>query len=45
VPASWVAGDKVSGANSKRRKHLRQADLGYLLAVAKNHQARATASG
>jgi SRSO17 transposase len=38
VPASWVSGDEVYGADSKLRKHLRQAGLGYVLAVAKNHQ-------
>jgi SRSO17 transposase len=38
VPASWVAGDEVYGADSKLRKHLRQSGLGYVLAVAKNHQ-------
>ncbi len=38
VPARWVAGDEVYGADSKLRKHLREAGLGYVLAVAKNHQ-------
>jgi SRSO17 transposase len=38
VPASWVAGDEVYGADSKLRKHLRQAGLGYVLTVAKDHQ-------
>lgn len=38
VPASWVAGDEVYGADSKLRKHLREAGIGYVLAVAKNHQ-------
>jgi SRSO17 transposase len=38
VPASWVAADEVYGADSKLRRHLRQAGLGYVLAVAKNHQ-------
>ncbi len=38
VPASWVAADEVYGADSKLRKHLRAAGLGYVLAVAKNHQ-------
>jgi SRSO17 transposase len=38
VPASWVAADEVYGADSKLRKHLRQAGLGYVLAVAKDHQ-------
>ena len=38
VRAAWVAGDEVYGADSKLRKHLRQNGLGYVLAVAKNHQ-------
>jgi SRSO17 transposase len=38
VRASWVAGDEVYGADSKLRAHLRKAGLGYVLAVAKNHQ-------
>lgn len=38
VPASWVAGDEVYGADSKLRKHLRETGIGYVLAVAKNHQ-------
>ena len=38
VRASWVAGDEVYGADSKLRAHLREAGLGYVLAVAKNHQ-------
>jgi SRSO17 transposase len=38
VPASWVAGDEVYGGDSKLRRHLRDAGLGYVLAVAKNHQ-------
>ena len=38
VPASWVAGDEVHGADSKLRRHLREAGIGYVLAVAKNHQ-------
>jgi SRSO17 transposase len=38
VPASWVAADEVYGADSKLRRHLRQAGLGYVLAVAKNHR-------
>ena len=33
-----VAGDEVYGADSKLRKHLREAGIGYVLAVAKNHQ-------
>lgn len=38
VPASWVAGDEVYGTDSKLRRHLRDAGLGYVLAVAKSHQ-------
>ena len=38
VPARWVAGDEVYGSDSKLRKHLRKNGLGYVLAVAKNHQ-------
>ena len=38
VPAAWVAGDEVYGADSKLRKQLRRAGLGYVLAVAKTHQ-------
>lgn len=40
VPARWVAGDEVYGGDSKLRKHLRKAGLGYVLAIAKNHQIR-----
>jgi SRSO17 transposase len=38
APASWVTGDEVYGADSKLRKHLRQAGLGYVLAVARDHR-------
>jgi SRSO17 transposase len=38
VPASWVAGDEVYGADSKLRKALCERGIGYVLAVAKNHQ-------
>ena len=40
VPASWATGDEVYGGDSKLRKHLRQAGLGYVLAVAKDHRIR-----
>jgi len=40
VPASWASGDEVYGGDSKLRKHLRRAGLGYVLAIAKNHQIR-----
>jgi SRSO17 transposase len=38
VPAGWVAGDEVYGADAKLRTHLRHNGLGYVLAVAKSHQ-------
>jgi SRSO17 transposase len=38
VPASWVAGDEVYGADPKLRRDLIALELGYVLAVAKNHQ-------
>jgi SRSO17 transposase len=37
VPAAWVTGDEVYGADSKLRKHLRGQGIGYVLAVAKSH--------
>lgn len=37
VPAAWVAGDEVYGADSKLRHELVVLGLGYVLAVAKNH--------
>jgi SRSO17 transposase len=37
-PAAWVAGDEVYGADSKLRRDLMALGLGYVLAVAKNHQ-------
>jgi len=40
VPAKWAAGDEVYGGDCKLRKHLRKAGLGYVLAIAKNHQIR-----
>jgi SRSO17 transposase len=36
--AAWVAGDEVYGADSKLRKHARQAGQGYGRAIAKDHQ-------
>jgi SRSO17 transposase len=38
VPASWVAGDEVYGADPKLRRELMALGLGYVLAVAKNHR-------
>jgi SRSO17 transposase len=40
VPAKWATGDEVYGGDSKLRKHLRKGGLGYVLAIAKNHQIR-----
>jgi SRSO17 transposase len=38
VPAAWVAGDEVYGADSKLRRDLMALGLGHVLAVARNHQ-------
>ena len=38
VPARWVAGDEVYGADPKLRKALLERGIGYVLAIAKNHQ-------
>jgi SRSO17 transposase len=38
VPARWATGDEVYGADPKLRKHLHGRGLGYVLAIAKNHQ-------
>lgn len=38
VPASWVAGDEVYGADPKLRRELVRRGLGYVLAVAKDHR-------
>ena len=38
VPARWVAGDEVYGADSKLRKALHERGIGYVLAIAKSHQ-------
>jgi SRSO17 transposase len=37
VPASWVAGDEVYGADSALRSACRHRGIGYVLAVARNH--------
>jgi SRSO17 transposase len=37
VPASWVAGDEVYGADSALRTACRERGVGYVLAVACNH--------
>lgn len=36
VPASWVAGDEVYGANPALARHLEARGLGYVLAIARN---------
>jgi SRSO17 transposase len=38
VPASWVAGDEVYGGDSKLRTALQERAIGYVLAVACDHQ-------
>ena len=38
APAAWVAGDEIYGADPKLRADLHERGIGYVLAVAKNHQ-------
>jgi SRSO17 transposase len=38
VPADWVAGDEVYGANAALREALEQREVGYVLAVACDHR-------
>ncbi|MFF2167634.1 MULTISPECIES: IS701 family transposase [unclassified Streptomyces] len=38
VPASWVAGDEVYGGNPHLRTELKKRQIGYVLAVARDHQ-------
>jgi SRSO17 transposase len=38
VPARWVAGDEVYGADPQLRDALHQRKIGYVLAVASNHR-------
>jgi SRSO17 transposase len=38
VPASWVAGDEVYGADPQLRDDLHRRAIGYVLAVASNHR-------
>jgi SRSO17 transposase len=38
VPARWVAGDEVYGADPQLREGLQQRGIGYVLAVASNHR-------
>jgi SRSO17 transposase len=44
VPAAWVAGDEVYGADPGLRSGLRDRQIGYVLAVAKDHHVT-TAAG
>jgi SRSO17 transposase len=38
TPARWAAGDEVYGGDPKLRKALHRRGIGYVLAIAKNHQ-------
>jgi SRSO17 transposase len=38
VPASWVAGDEVHGADPRRRAELQARQIGEVLAVACHHR-------
>src|SRR5512132_2388016 len=40
VPASWVAGDEVYGADPRLRAELQARQIGYVLAVACHHRVR-----
>jgi len=40
IPAAWVAGDEVYGANPKLRAELEARQIGYVLAVACDHRVR-----
>jgi SRSO17 transposase len=40
VPAGWVAGDEVYGANPRLRAELEARQIGYVLAVACDHRVR-----
>lgn len=42
VPAGWVAGDEVYGADPQLRKDLQEREVGYVLAVASNHRTPTT---
>src|SRR5439155_24453592 len=44
VPAAWVAGDEVYGADPDLRAYLERRRIGYVLAVAASHRV-ATAAG
>jgi SRSO17 transposase len=43
VPARWVAGDEVYGADPQLRDDLQQRGIGYVLAVASNHRVTTSA--
>lgn len=43
LPAAWVAGDEVYGAATTLRETLEDRGVGYVLAVACNHQVATTA--
>jgi SRSO17 transposase len=43
VPAGWVAGDEVYGADPQLRDDLHQRRIGYVLAVASNHRVTTSA--
>src|SRR6266511_2048425 len=45
VPAAWVAGDEVYGANPALRATLEARGIGYVLAVACDHPVRAGGAG
>ena len=45
VPAGWVAGDEVYGADPGLRAGLEGRGVSYVLAVAKSHQVTTTAAG
>ena len=38
VPAAWVAGDEVYGADPRLRAAIRSHDLGYVMAIAANRR-------
>ncbi len=38
MPAAWVAGDEVYGADPGLRRDLHDRQIGYVLAVAKDHR-------
>jgi SRSO17 transposase len=38
VPAAWVTGDEVYGANPRLRAELEARGVGYVLAVARDHR-------